>query len=84
LHEQLRRWDDDTFAALANRGLLRRAGKDLESSTPVVVAESESALDLEFAGHRLRFDARGPGQATCSCPTSGVCQHVLAVALWLQ
>lgn len=84
LHEQLRRWDDDTFAALANRGLLRRAGKDLEAAAPVVMAESDAALDVEFTGHRLRFDARGPAQATCSCPTSGVCQHILAVALWLQ
>lgn len=84
LHAQLRRWDDDTFAALANRGLLRRAGKDLESAPPVVVAESDAALDLEFAGHRLHFDEHGPGKATCSCPTSGVCQHILAVALWLQ
>jgi len=84
LDEQLRRWDDDTFAALANRGLLRRAGKDLEAATPVVTAESDAELAVDFAGHRQRFDSRGPAQATCSCPTSGVCQHILAVALWLQ
>ncbi len=84
LHEQLRCWDDDTFAALANRGLLRRAGKDLDASTPVLTAETDAALEVEFAGQRQRFDARGPAQATCSCPTSGVCQHILAVALWLQ
>lgn len=84
LHEQLRRWDDDTFAALANRGLLRRASKDLEADTPVLYADTESTLDFQFGGHHLRFDARGPAQATCSCQTSGICQHILAVALWLQ
>lgn len=84
LQAQLRHWDDDTFAALANRGLLRRAGKDLASETPEVTAEDEGALALAFAGHRLRFDARGPAKATCSCPTAGVCQHILSVALWLK
>lgn len=84
LRQQLRRWDDETFAALANRGLLRRAKKDLETSAPVVIAESDAALEFEFGVQRLRFDSGGPAKATCSCPTSGVCQHILAVALWLQ
>jgi hypothetical protein len=84
LHDQLRRWDEDTFAALANRGLLRRAGKDLDGAVPTVLSESDDVLTVEFGAQRLRFDSRGPAHATCSCPTSGVCQHILSVALWLQ
>ena len=84
LQAQLARYDDDAFVALANRGLLRRAHKDLESNAAQIVAETNSELVLTFAGHRIRFDARGTAQAECSCPASGVCQHILAAALTLQ
>jgi hypothetical protein len=85
LFDQLRRYDEAAFVALANRGLLRRAQKDLEKEEPrLLEAASEHEVALEFAGHRIRFDARGPAHASCSCPASGVCQHILAAALALQ
>ncbi len=85
LYEQLKRYDEDAFVALANRGLLRRAQKDLEKDTPrILEAASEPGVVVEFGGHRICFDARGPSHATCSCPASGVCQHILAAALGLQ
>ncbi|BDU20053.1 hypothetical protein [Dyella sp. GSA-30] len=84
LQAQLSRYDDDAFAALANRGLLRRAYKDLESHAPTIVNESDEALHLAFAGQEVRFDLRGPAQAQCSCPASGVCQHMLGAAIGLR
>ena len=84
LQAQLARYDDDAFAALANRGLLRRARKDLEKGPARIVEETERELILTFAGHHIRFDARGAPQAQCSCPASRVCQHILAAALTLQ
>jgi hypothetical protein len=84
LAAQLARYDDDAFAALANRGLLRRATKDLEKAAATVAEESDDALVMAFGEHRVRFDVRGPAHARCSCPASGVCQHVLACAITLQ
>lgn len=85
LFEQLRRYDDDAFVALANRGLLRRAHKDLEKDQlRFLETASEQEVAVEFGGHRIRFDSRGPSHATCSCPASGICQHILAAALGLQ
>ena len=85
LFEQLRRYDDDAFVALANRGLLRRAHKDLEKDQlQFLETASEQEVAVEFGGHRIRFDSRGPSHATCSCPASGICQHILAAALGLQ
>jgi hypothetical protein len=84
LAAQLARYDDDAFAALANRGLLRRAIKDLEKTPATVAEERADALVMAFGEHRIRFDARGPAHAQCSCPASGVCQHILAAALTLQ
>lgn len=81
---QLLRFDDEAFVALANRGLLRRAYKDLESSPPQLLEEGAAQLVLECAGYQLRFDQRGPAFAQCSCPASGVCQHILTAALGLR
>lgn len=81
---QLQRFDDEAFVALANRGLLRRAQKELEKQSATVVDETAEALTLAFGEHRVRFDARGPAHAQCSCPASGVCQHILAAAISLQ
>jgi len=83
LRTQLARFDDDAFAALANKGLLRRARKDLEKAKAEIVEETPALVAMMFAGHRIEFDARGPSQATCSCPAHGACQHVLAAAITL-
>lgn len=84
LQEQLARFDDEGFAALANRGLLRRAQKDLERLTVAVAEESDTALVVTVGEQRIQFDARGPAQARCDCPASGVCQHILAAAIGLK
>ena len=81
LRLQLARFDDDAFAALANKGLLRRARKDLEKEKAEIIDATPSLVVVRFAGHRIEFDARGPSQATCSCPAKKGCQHLLAAAL---
>ena len=83
LRAQLARFDDAGFAALANKGLLRRARKDLEKEKAEIIAETPTSVVMGFAGHRIEFDARGPSQATCSCPSHGACQHLLAAAITL-
>ena len=78
-----RRYDDDAWAALANRGLLRRARKDLES---LAVPLPSRPMPVVVAGGRARGAPSAlrdrPG-ATCSCPAATICQHVLTAALWL-
>lgn len=84
LQTQLARFDDEAFVALASRGLLRRAQKDLEKQAAEILDESPDALTLALGEYRIRFDAHGPAQAQCSCPALGVCQHILAAAISLQ
>ena len=79
---QLERFDDDAWVALANRGLLRRATKDLASLTPEVVGDDDT-LRVQVGPHLVTFDERGPGSATCSCPSGTICQHIIAAGLWL-
>lgn len=84
LCDQLRRFDEEAFVAMANRGLLRRAGKDLESQKTEMLEATAEGVAISTSGQTVRFDTRGPAQATCSCPSGGVCQHILAACLWLQ
>lgn len=84
LLDQLARFDEDAFVALANRGLFRRALKDLEKQAGVLVNDSDEGLTVAIAEHRITVDARGPSHALCTCPASGVCQHIVAAAITLK
>jgi hypothetical protein len=80
----LSRFDDESYVALANRGLVRRARKDLEQLHAEVVEQGPEQLVVRFGAQRIRFDHRGPAHAQCDCPASGICQHILAAAMGLQ
>jgi hypothetical protein len=80
---QLSRFDDDAWSALANRGLLRRARKDLAVLSLGLVADDADALDIQVGPHVVRFDDRGPVGAACDCPSASVCQHIIVAGLWL-
>lgn len=81
--EVLRRYDDDAWIALANRGLLRRARKDLETAKIQVTAETEGGVEIAVGDRTVRIGAVGPGEAACSCPSTVLCQHIITAGLWL-
>lgn len=81
LHAQLVLYDDEAYAALANRGLLRRARKDLLTEKAEIVEDAPSSLVVRVGPHRVQFDGRGPAYARCSCAARGGCQHVVAAAI---
>src|ERR1700730_5526767 len=74
--------DDDTLAALANKGLVRRARKDIEKSPPRVIAADEQTVSLEVVGCTTRV-TNPPGKSTCSC-ASGICRHILGAIIFLR
>ena len=77
--------DASALEALASKGLLRRAQKDLERGIEAKVAgETETALRLRIGEFGVSLPESGPATATCSCPAVGVCQHILTAVLFLQ
>lgn len=82
LQAQFARYDEDAFAALANRGLFRRARKDMEK-TEARIEEKEERVLVHLDRYVVELDDRGPAMASCSCPASGVCQHILCACLVL-
>lgn len=77
-------YDDAALTTLANAGLLRRARKELAAGKVELVEERADGAVLSVGGARVEIDARGPAAARCACPTSGVCQHVVAACLWAR
>jgi hypothetical protein len=78
-------FDDASWEALASKGLLRRARKDLEKGAAVAIREqSADAIQIDVPPFVVSMTAAGPGSATCSCPAPGICQHILAAGLYLQ
>jgi len=76
-------FDDEALAALANAGLIRRAAKltaeiDTESLSDDRV---EVGVDTETVSFQLGV---GLSKGSCSCPTVGPCQHVVAAILKLR
>lgn len=76
----------DTVAleALASRGLLRRAKKDLERHPAITISEDGGLLRARYESRDIVIPNAGPSQATCSCPAPGYCHHILVVLLHVQ
>jgi hypothetical protein len=83
LRQLLKAVDDEALASLANKGLLRRAQKDLESAPPKILAVDDDRVQLNVADATV--DARElPAKCTCSCPATGICRHILSGLLYLR
>ena len=74
--------DDDALAALANKGLVRRARKDLEKASPTVTAADAESVSLEVEGSAVRLTSP-INKSTCAC-ASGFCRHIIGAVIFLR
>jgi hypothetical protein len=79
----LGRYDDEAWMALANRGLLRRARKDLDTLAVRLTSETTGLAEIAVGDRTVRIGVAGPGEAVCSCPSVVICQHIITAGLWL-
>lgn len=75
--------DDDTLAALANKGLLRRAQKDLETSKPEILSIEPGKLSLKWSDATIEIPEL-VAKSSCSCPATGICRHILGALVYLR
>ncbi|SER71203.1 hypothetical protein SAMN05216188_114111 [Lentzea xinjiangensis] len=77
----------DALAALANRGLVKRAVKELDAGVvPALGTDPAGAVRGEFPDGTTTTLPPGTAleAAPCSCGASGVCRHRIAVVLAYQ
>lgn len=77
----------DTLASLANRGLVKRAAKDLDAGKgPAVSVGADGSVLGRFTDGTEAVLAPGAGlePANCTCDAPGVCRHLIATVLGYQ
>jgi hypothetical protein len=79
--------DTDALVALANRGLVKRAAKELDAGVaPLVSADEDGTVRARFADDVETVFPVGAGldTASCTCPATGVCRHRIGLVLAYQ
>jgi len=77
----------DALAALTNRGLLKRAAREVEAGTgPAVSTGPDGTVRGEHPDGARSALPPGTGldSGTCSCAATGICRHLLALVLAYQ
>lgn len=75
-------YTDDILATLSNPGLVRRALKDLDSIIWVDQLPDSGCLSVD--GQQVNVNAKGIPSAKCTCPSPGICKHIIAASIWLR
>ena len=82
LRELLADTDDDYLVGISNKGIVKRAYKDLEGTSPTVTWEEETAsVSIGEESCQIRMPL---GESSCSCPSRSICRHVVSAILWLK
>jgi len=76
-------YDEAALIALGNKGLLRRARKDLEGAEPELQEEGTEHVTVSIGGETVTIP-ESIKDASCTCPSSTTCRHVLAALIHLQ
>lgn len=84
LRASLAAFDDAVLVALANRGLVRRAHRDVEDGKLRLVSAGDGKAVVEADGQLVTLDTSGPRTADCTCKSVAVCRHRIAVVLFLR
>ncbi|GAB7049150.1 hypothetical protein [Catenuloplanes indicus] len=75
----------DALAALTNRGLVKRAAKEVDAAPPAVTEEPDGTVVATFAdGPVTRLPSGGLDAGSCTCGALGACRHLLGLVLAYQ
>lgn len=75
----------DSLAALANRGLVKRATKELDQAGPAVTVDGDGTVRGTFPdGTTASLPTGGLDVGACSCDATTVCRHLIGLVLAYQ
>lgn len=77
-------YDDAALEALAPKGVVRRARRDLEAGLSTITERDAKTAVVSADSETVRLDARGPKAAQCTCPATGICRHILLAVMTLN
>ncbi|GAA2492884.1 hypothetical protein [Winogradskya humida] len=75
----------ETLAELTNRGLVKRAGRELERVVPVLTEDDDGTVHAAYPdGVGTDLPGGGLELGKCSCGAAGICRHVVGLVLAYQ
>ena len=75
----------DTLAELTNRGLVKRAAREVDREPPAITEDAGGTVEAVHPdGTTTSLPTGGLEAAKCSCAAPGVCRHVVALVLAYQ
>lgn len=75
---------DDALIALANRGLVRRAAKDLDQKDTFQVEETDNAILVRTPNWTVTIPPEGPTAASDDTSATGVTRQILTATMFLR
>lgn len=82
LIEALKNADDDYLIGLSNKGILKRAYKDLQEAE-ISAEYGENTAEITVAEEKCTILVP-LGESKCSCPSRSICRHIITAILWLK
>ncbi|MGX6601259.1 hypothetical protein ACWKSP_03840 [Micromonosporaceae bacterium Da 78-11] len=77
--------DEDALGALANRGLVKRAAREVAKEPPALDVGVDATVVAAFSdGVRAELPVGGLDRGRCSCGAHGVCRHLISLVLAYQ
>ncbi|MFI1990663.1 hypothetical protein [Actinoplanes sp. NPDC020271] len=85
MRADLRALTADTLAELTNRGLVKRAVRELERAAPALTGDGDGTVRATFPdGVTTTLPVGGLDKGSCSCGAMGVCRHLVGLVLAYQ
>ncbi len=77
-----KKFDDEYLTALTNKGIVKRAYKDLEGLTPAI-EQGEDSVTAMFDDVTVTLK-ESLGDSTCTCPSRSICKHIITAVLYIN
>ncbi|WP_062433945.1 hypothetical protein [Herbidospora daliensis] len=75
----------DSLAALTNKGLVKRATRELDAAAPALRTDPDGTVHGDFPdGPTASLPAGGLDGGRCTCAATGVCRHLIGLVLAYQ
>lgn len=77
--------DDDYLVGISNKGIVKRAYKDLETIKDQMKQLEQNEESIRVSAGEETIEIRYPvAESTCSCPSRGICRHIVTALLALK
>lgn len=77
--------DDEYLIGISNKGIVKRAYKDIENSTITVISEIDNGDNIQVKVDDEETLIQSPlNESTCTCPSRSICKHRIMAIITIK